>query len=42
MMARFAAQEFMLNGKHQRWEPAATDARFATGLNGWLPSAECC
>jgi hypothetical protein len=30
------------NDEHQRWEPAATDARIATDLNGWLPSAGCC
>ena len=30
------------NAQHQRWEPAAVDARIGTDLNGWLPSAECC
>src|ERR1017187_2717551 len=28
------------NVRHQRWEPAAADGGIATGLNGWLPSAE--
>ena len=30
------------NAKHQRCETAATDARLAIDLNGWLASAECC
>ena len=30
------------NDQHQRWEPAAKDSRIVTGLDGWLPSAECC
>jgi hypothetical protein len=30
------------NGQHQRREPAATEQRIQTELNGWLPSAECC
>jgi hypothetical protein len=32
----------MPNGQHQRREPAATEQRMQTELNGWLPSAECC
>ena len=30
------------NAQHQRWEPAASDARIGTELNDWLPSAACC
>ena len=29
------------NAEHQRWEPAATERRMQTELNGWLPSAAC-
>ena len=42
-VAEFMAgrENYIPNVRHQRWEPAAEDARIVSGLAGWLPSAVC-
>ena len=37
----FISGLWLPNAQHQRWEPAAADARIVTDLNGWLASAAC-